>query len=297
MLNTSLAPSTASSYRNALRHFTNFHNTHYSNTPLLPASFQQVAQFIAFCKQRDFKPSTITSFISALAYIHKIQDLPNPTDHFLIRKLLYGIRKQKTCDKRKPFTLENLQSLITALPYIVDTVYSRILFKAMFLTAFYGFFRVGELSVSSLAPHNVIIFKAVSYVRSSSRVRELLISMDKYKHSQGQKVIIPLRRQTNKLLCPVRALLDYMHLAPNSFGALFQNQQGHAIQASHFRTVLRSCVMACNLDPSVFKGHSFRIGGATLAYTMHMPTEQIKRLGRWKSSAFLKYIRPTSVTT
>ena len=296
MLQASLAPSTVASYRNALKHFTHFHNTFHTNTPLLPASLGQVAQFIAFCKLKGLQPSTITSYISALAYIHKIQGLPNPTDHFIIRKLLYGVRKNKSCDKRKPFTLENLKNLITALQSTVDTIYLRTVFKAMFLTAFYGLFRVGELSISRPAPDNVITFEAVSYVPSGHKIKEILISMDRYKHSQGHKVAVPLRRQSSKTLCPVRSLVRYMQLAPNNSGALFQDEQGHAIQASQFRTVLRACVVACGLDPLVFTGHSFRIGGATLAFSMQMPSEQIKRLGRWKSSAFLKYIRPTSLT-
>lgn len=45
-----------------------------------------------------------------------------------------------------------------------------------------------------------------------------------------------------------------------------------------------------NLDPTQISGHSFRAGGATLAFQVHLPTELIKRLGDWHSDAYRSYI-------
>ena len=47
----------------------------------------------------------------------------------------------------------------------------------------------------------------------------------------------------------------------------------------------------CGLNPTQYKGHSFRIGAATLAAESGLSDAQIRLLGRWKSDSFRKYIR------
>ena len=51
----------------------------------------------------------------------------------------------------------------------------------------------------------------------------------------------------------------------------------------------------CGLDPSRYKGHSFRIGAASYAADRGFSDAQIRMLGRWKSNAFLCYIRAPSL--
>lgn len=46
----------------------------------------------------------------------------------------------------------------------------------------------------------------------------------------------------------------------------------------------------------MYNGHSFRIGAATTAASVHMEDHIIKVLGRWSSDACFRYIRtPASV--
>ena len=56
-----------------------------------------------------------------------------------------------------------------------------------------------------------------------------------------------------------------------------------------FDSMLQSLAAAMNLDPSQLSGHSFRSGGATLAFQVQIPAELIKRLGDWQS-AYRSYI-------
>ena len=57
-----------------------------------------------------------------------------------------------------------------------------------------------------------------------------------------------------------------------------------------FESMLKSLAAAINLDPSQISGHSFRSGGATLAFQAQIPAELIKRLGDWNSDAYRSYI-------
>jgi hypothetical protein len=53
---------------------------------------------------------------------------------------------------------------------------------------------------------------------------------------------------------------------------------------------LNDCLKFCNLNPSVYKSHSFRIGAASFAAEHGVSNAQICFLGCWKSNAFHKCI-------
>ena len=54
---------------------------------------------------------------------------------------------------------------------------------------------------------------------------------------------------------------------------------------------LRTLLAAAGRDASVYGLHSLRIGGATAMAWMRAPPSEIKTAGRWKSEAYLRYVR------
>ena len=48
------------------------------------------------------------------------------------------------------------------------------------------------------------------------------------------------------------------------------------------------------IKPAHYSGHSFRTGAATTAARKGLQVSQIKQLGRWKSNAFLRYLKPSA---
>ena len=58
---------------------------------------------------------------------------------------------------------------------------------------------------------------------------------------------------------------------------------------------LKSAVQFCGQDPRRFDTHSFRIGRASQLAADNASDLTIRATGRWKSNAFLEYIRPHSV--
>ena len=258
-------------------------------TPHSTAPIMQLAQFVALCHAQSFRPSRITSYVSAIAYVHKIKGLLNLGEAFLVKKLLHGTRRSQCIDKRHPFTLTQIRILITALPSVVSSKYKCILFSVMFLTAFFALLRVGEFRLSSTGHQNMLTWYQLTFQHVDSKISSALLKISHYKHSHGQQAFIPLARQT------VLALLRYRKRSPFKSGPLFHARSGNPISCTHFRTVLRECVIRSHLDPSSYTGHSLRIGGATQAHSQQIPLEFIKRLGRWKSQAFLRYIRPNQL--
>ena len=56
-------------------------------------------------------------------------------------------------------------------------------------------------------------------------------------------------------------------------------------------THLREALLQAGIDTTNFSGHSFRIGAASTAARAGLNDSFIQTLGRWKSSAFMAYIR------
>lgn len=97
-----------------------------------------------------YSPSSISSHISALTYIHKILDMPDPAQCFLVQKMLKGCHKLgPTEDSSLPITGEILTKIVNALRHTLPDHAQMLLFKALFLIAFHGFFRLGELVITS----------------------------------------------------------------------------------------------------------------------------------------------------
>jgi len=76
-----------------------------------------------------------------------MKGLCDPTKAFLIQKLLIAVTKQRSPDTRLPITKPVLFQLVRSLQRTNSSAVQRTLFTAMFLTAFYGFFRIGLTDV------------------------------------------------------------------------------------------------------------------------------------------------------
>ena len=58
-----------------------------SRRSLLPVSVNDLALFISYLSAKKFASSTISTYVSALSYVHKLGNFPDPTKNFLMQKL------------------------------------------------------------------------------------------------------------------------------------------------------------------------------------------------------------------
>ena len=121
----------------------------------------------------------------------------------------------------------------------------------------------------------------------------LELKLISYKDSQGQPFSLSVMEAQGQGSCPVRAMQAYLQVRD----PLSQYVTGHAILRSDFNKELRQALLFCDLDPTTFKSHSFRIGAATTAAQLGMSDRQIRTLSRWKSDAFKQYIRCAALTS
>ena len=96
--------------------------------------------------------------------------------------------------------------------------------------------------------------------------------------------------------CPVQAVNNYLVLRGNSFGPLFI-LNSNPISRDYFVSKLKACFVALGISDPRFNAHSFRIGACSYwALNKGYSDLQIQKLGRWQSSAFLKYIKGSDRT-
>ena len=86
-----------------------------------------------------------------------------PQNRFQIQKLLTALSRRQPVDIRLPVTRPVLRELVRALSFTNSSAFQRSLFSALFLVAFYGLFRVDELTAkSNRFSSSVIQFSSVT---------------------------------------------------------------------------------------------------------------------------------------
>ena len=74
-------------------------------------------------------------------------------------------------------------------------------------------------------------------------------------------------------------------------GPLFRLEQGTPLTRPRFVEELRWNLKATGTNPGSYSGHSFRSEAATAAAAQGISDAHIKQLGRWKNSAYQRYIK------
>ena len=125
-----------------------------------------------------------------------------------------------------------------------------------------------------------------------ARLQQVLKGIRKSKTDvfrQGAKIHLG---RTDDDLCPVAALLSWMIQRGNHPGPLFTFASGRALTRPTLVMRLREALSEAGFNPQGFSGHSFRAGAATTVTLRGLEDSCIKQLGRWKSTAYLRYIKP-----
>ena len=122
-----------------------------------------------------------------------------------------------------------------SLIHIITLAYHILLFQTMFLVAFYGFFRVGELTTKTTKRRrSVLQFQFLSFLKPRSEVPAAKLVTSDYKHNTtGPGFLFPLiiiHRDSTVQFCPVEFLLRWSHVRRSNSGSLFFSADGSAVK-------------------------------------------------------------------
>ena len=262
--------------------------------PSRPISTATLATFIAYLDISGYAASTITTYVSAITYVHRLASLQDPANSFLIRKLLEGINKRKP--KKSPLlpiSLDLLKAILQVLDRKADP-YNQKLLKTAFSLAFYLCARVGEIALSNGNLKNVIKLHQVSLLKRGSHVTRVKVTFLQFKHKKPRQESVRSITSSGDTFCPVKILQDYLQVRGSQPGPLLLSKNKKVLKGELLARELKVCLRELGLDETRYNTHSFRIGGATEAAERGATDTQLRLLGRWKSSAFLNYIRPNA---
>ena len=292
-----LAPATHKTYKVAERRYVTFCES-FKITPL-PVSEGILCYYVACLGQQGLAHSSIRTYLSGIRQLqisHGFKDI-NFDEMPRLRQIIKGVqidqaRKGRTSRPRLPITPSILRKIKSVWLH-KESSPDRLMLWAASTTAFFGFCRSGEVTINSEGSYDPQSHLSVSDLAVDQSTDPSMISI-LLKHSktdQGRKGMKIVIGKTTDDLCPVAALLAYLNVRGSHPGPLFQWKSGTPLTKTKFVEEVRAALEAAHLPAKDFAGHSFRIGAATTAASAELPDSAIQTLGRWKSSAYLLYIR------
>ena len=130
------------------------------------------------------------------------------------------------------------------------------------------------------------LYQITKLISTSGEFQAFKLTFGDFKHNYNSRPFsVVLSRQPNST-CPVALLSKYLNLRGVRRGPIFVSEGGLPVSRSVFSSqLLRACHL-CGLDPSRYKGHSFRIGAASYAADRSLSNAQIRMLGALEVQSF-----------
>lgn len=289
LLSYALSNNTCKLYDTAVNAFHLFCRV-YQSLPVWPPSQSDLVNFVSYLSLQKFSANTIKTYVAGISYHCKLHGFPDRTQDFLLKKVLLGLsRSNPHHDTRKPITLQILTTIVQTLPSICHSYYESTLFTTIFVTAFFGFFRMGELVQNTKQDvGHAIQVQNVSYSPLDNTIKIVLHHSKTDQAGRGAAIQL---KSTHKIVCPVSCIRLYLQLRPKCRGSLFCHISGSPVTRYQVVSVFNMLLEKLGLDTKLYKTHSFRIGAASNAWASGASQQSIAIEGRWKSSCLLNYIR------
>ena len=304
-----LASSAASRISGALRPWT---AAAYERT------FKMFLAFVIFCKFQDCTTETtivlyleflIQNGLSAVSLHNALSVLQHyfalyswNVANLSSRKVVLMCKSAKNNLPLKPkvrgiFTVDMLERLL----HLTSDLPNAETFKALFLFAFYGFFRLASLAPPSLSTFDPTRYPLVKDIIWASQGMQYIQKTAKNMQSASEYRLVQLPRLSNVQLCPVVAvqtMIKRMALSQSDPLFMIKISTGKQHLTAHVaRKVLKSLVIKMDLNPRDFGFHTFRRSGASWAFSRGVPLEKIKIHGHWHSEAVWSYLPTTFCTS
>ena len=195
---------------------------------------------------------------------------------------------------RLPIKTKLLEILLFEVKrYYHAQVYLSILYQTLFCTAYYGLFRIGEVTTGT----HPVRAKDVYIGTNKDKILFILYTSKTHRYeSRPQKIKIKANNHINRnsFFCPFKLARQYFSMRGefvHENDPFFVFRDHTPVKPMHANSVLRKMIKRINLDYSVYSFHSLRIGRSTEMMEQGCTIQQIQIAGRWKSNAVFRYLR------
>lgn len=280
-------PSTRRGYTSALKHWSTFLKIY--NFPPTPSA-DSLSLFVAFLTSRVKEANKV---LSALAHHLRptMRNWEEVRNDPLVEAALRGSKKANASPPKRarPLRPPELASLVRTA--ISSQSYNDLLVAFIAALGFTGVMRLGELT----EPQH----RGDRSVRKVCRREGVLLERDSLfqfflethkgdREHKGSHVVVVAENSTSdfNFVKLAEAYLSRRDARHGQLGRLLLRADGTPPPRHWFLGRLAAAAPGAT-------GHSLRAGGATFLASRGVPSELIKRMGRWSSSSWESYIRNT----
>ena len=255
------------------------------------------------------KSSTIKSYISAIRSVLAEDGVILNDNKSLLTSLTKARRlKNDKVQTRLPIQKGVLKILLnTTKEHFREKgqIFLEKLYRALFVSAYFGLLRVGELTYG---PH-AILAKNVNIGENKNKVLFILESskthgrerkpqlikissrtMETHKHSQP-KGFWSYNKDTICAYSIIREFLRVRPIADNKQEQFFVYADRSPVHPHQMRVILRKLLALAGFKSNLYNTHSFRIGRCCDLLKMGFDVPTIQKIGRWQSNAIYTYLR------
>ena len=271
-------------------------NQFYLKLDVKPTEWEdRLTLFIAYLINDGKQSQTVRCYVSSIRAVLQEDGVKLNQDEFILSALTRACKIKNDVIKTRLPIRKNLlkQILYKTREFYLNSgqIYLMKLYTALFASAYYGLFRVGEITSGS---HPM----KVSDVQVGFNKKKLKFTLrmskthGKYSHPQIIKITSStphshkeIRNQND--FCPYEIIRSYCRARPGfetKQEPFFIFSNNSSVTPGHMRNTLCTILKECGKDPALFGVHSFRIGRSQDLLKLGVSVETIKKIGRWKSN-------------
>ena len=267
----------------------------------IPVNEEYLINFVAHCNSRlKISYSTIKLYLCGIRFKCLEQGVSYPDNANLkrLQLVLNGVKRSHYTKSRPRYPITFVVLKKVCLWLRKNSNFEHLLLEAMSTVAFFGFLRCGEFTVDSCErfdPAFNLCISDMTFLNDTVHLRLKISKTDPFR----QEVTIKLF-ETGNIICPFKICCRYMKERlknnPSAEEPLFVDLSGFAVTRAKCLSLFSNALNSVGYHSEQYSSHSFRIGAASIAGTVHMEDQMIKLLGRWSSDAYCWYIKtPDSV--
>ena len=286
-------------------------NSFFIRLDIKPTSWEdKIVLFAGYLAEQNKKSGTIQSYISAIKAVLLSNNIDVCEDWFLLNSITkacsYRNDTVHTCLPIQKRLLITILSEVTVI--FQNQPYLNRLYQALFSTAYFSLFRIGELTsgdhpVLARDIHITLNKKKLLFILQTSKthwknVKPQIVkinsqrNMTAFKTSSGYNDT-SCKQETN-VFCPYKLLKEYATIRKSfkkNDEAFFVFRDRSPVNLNQLRTTLKMALAKSGFDADLYNSHGFRTGRSIDLLNMGLSVETIKKLGRWKSYVVYRYLK------